>query len=546
MLSSDAQCPVCRAERASHARPALPRRLWALAAARPVDTSTICDRCAKEAEAYCSLSYVCDNLDSFCARFGSRASVEGRVGQEGDPYRPLLTAVCREFQASFVWFDKACLSAEPDEKGPEILSMGEYYRRAPLCVALLDHVVMEGDELLGTLNAGKLRRRVVSRGADDLDYYFWAIQRLNSNGMCNDNWFERVWTAQEYCNSPRCVAWDGQFALDLTRLAAALFSAEGNDRLAVKAALEKLPRAFGETMMLWRDVRFEQVDLLTALWMTKSRKCTLEQDRVYGILGMLSRQLRFPVAYDVGVDEALARALRAAIAAGDVSSLAAIDTSAGLFPSCRSLLRNATALRLAHVDGCAIVDDGLSVPIVRASRAAQVEYGANGDDGHVRMYLSVLRWLAFLSEAVGAAAVSTLVECFVPLERERPALYEWLTKCVTTPVEAGSVQDLCIDMPERAYWLLFRRLSTNREWALVDLGHQVDVAGSRFVLAAMAARPRAPLDCLFLKVPVREGSGRYLVLVCTKSGQIWSRVGSGVYAASSRDVQGSDDTAIIR
>lgn len=537
MLSRNPPCPVCQRPQPLRSNSVwLPRRLWNLDTERAVETVLLCDRCSKNAEDYCCISYVWANLDAFCFKLHKRTGNQTIIDQKGDFYRSLLTTICQAFRTSFLWFDRLCLPDNPEEKGPEIMLMGKYYHRARLCITLLNHVVANGDGASDKLNAGKIRWWFVSRGNDDFWYYSWAIERLNSDEMCEDSWFERVWTAQEFCRSRWCIAWDGHNSLNLTRLAAVLLSAEGSDPIAVKKGLHSLPQAFVETMLLWRDGFFDGLDLATALWMTESRKCRFEEDRVYGILGLLKHPLQFPVAYNIGLEDALLRALKAAIEIGDISFLTAVDDGSHLFPSYNALLKRCKALRLGNIGPgrCELSDKGVSLPIIHQVQAASIicgkERGKEEEKAnfHVRVYLSILRWLAFLVDVLNAAALSTLVECFSPSEKERPQLIHWFKQCIACPVDEASIQNLCIDMPDIVFLLIGRRLLRDHEWVFIDLKHEVDGVHPRFVLASMVSIPQEPIGCLFLDVSVREGSNKLFFLLCIERDGVWSRVGCGV------------------
>lgn len=546
MILTNTKCPVCQAKQPSHSNSIkLPRKLWNLDIKRAVKTKLLCSYCSKKAEDYCCISYVWSNLDAFCSRLYTCTENQAISGHKEDSYNYLLSTICQRFQTSYLWFDRLCVPHNPQEKSSDIMLMGEYYHQARLCIALFDQVVADGDSITESLGAGRLRRWLVSGGDDDFWYYYWAIERLNSNGMCEDSWFERVWTAQEFCRSQSCVAWDGQNSLNLTRLAATFVNAERKDPVAVKSRLNSLPRAFAQTMLLWRESFFGMLDFAAALCMTKSRKCALEEDRVYGILGLLKHPLQFPVVYNIGLEKTLVRALKAAIEIGDVSFLMTVDDSSQLFPAYNVLVKRGKSIRLGNIGSgkCKLDGKGMSIPVIHKSQAVHVLFGEERGkkrkktDSDVRIYLSILHWLAYLAKYLNVpylrknlkeATLSTLVDCFSPSDKVGPKLMHWFKNCIACPVDNESIQNLFIDQPDIVSLLISRRLYRDHEWVLLELEHEVDSIHPKFVIGNTVSILEEPISCLFLDIPIDGRSNKMFFIVCKERDGVFSRVGFGV------------------
>jgi hypothetical protein len=128
---------------------------------------------------------------------------------------------------------------------------------------------------------------------------------------------------------------------------------------------------------------------------------------------------------------------------------------------------------------------------------------------HVRLYMSILRWLVFLSERHKEEAPTILVDCFTPTEKERHHLLSWVIKCITCPVDQESIRNLCSDLPETAFMLIGRRLYDKDAWALLELGDTKDGTHPAYVLASLARIPNEPTTCLFLRLPSWEAPTRW-------------------------------------
>ena len=492
-----------------------------------------------EARAYGCISYVWAELDTFCLR---NLCLDGELSST-ELHTRLLAAISKRFGTVFLWFDRFCLVEDARERERELQRMGIYYGGAKVCVALLREIEDEPQEISRRLAAGWFTRRIVTRAiSSDFEYYSAMIGTLASSGFCDDPWFTRVWTALEFCRSKRCMVWDGCSSVDLTRLAAILFDLEQRQRLAVKSSLSRLPKAFGDTMLLWRESLGDWLDLAQCLQMTKARDCSVEEDRVYGLLGFSDRLTNCPVSYGEGLDAALSAALTTALRQGDISALSVLPPfGRGLSPSYGEFVEGNTSVTLARLGrGDVEVDDtGITVPLVIEPREVRLvpepadQYVGSTENFHWRTTRAILHWMAWLATTLEDRPFSAFLESLALRAGEEEEMGRWIRRVATHPLEAESILDLHLDMTEDMFFPLGRRLYRGFRWTLVDFGDidLIDGCG-RFALANLCVdwTIEDPTWGLFVDSKLRGEEGNSFFLLGAHRDGRYKRTGLGVRA----------------
>lgn len=137
----------------------------------------------------------------------------------------------------------------------------------------------------------------------------FALSNFNS-------WFNRVWTYQECCLPTRlifCSSIDGTSctAQDLCFVSEALYlcAVDGRNQLSGKLARSGIHGTF-----FWGNRPLHQhlsrrdgntIPLSDALWVTRMRKCSRSEDKIYGILGVVKLKSFPPIIPNRDVQEAL-------------------------------------------------------------------------------------------------------------------------------------------------------------------------------------------------------------------------------------------------
>ncbi|KAI8801727.1 hypothetical protein BJ742DRAFT_779039 [Cladochytrium replicatum] len=245
-----------------------------------------------------------------------------------------------------VWMDLACLPQQPSRKHKEVPFMGKYFYHAQevLCWVEQDTVDSLRDLMVEEKLITEARAKITTITKD-------AFKAFAARGMSVDNallfrdiitdtpWFGRVWTLQEML-LPK-VAWlvsingDRVLMSDLGRLAIVAIRALGKAKITDAGHLNDLvytsadaePSPFSCMSMC-------AVDVIRA---AQRRGCRFEEDRLYGVLGLLPVSGPIEVVYG-DVTRATDIVLSAILRSGDLSLIGLIGTHTS--PLMRPLITN--------------------------------------------------------------------------------------------------------------------------------------------------------------------------------------------------------------
>ena len=231
----------------------------------------------------------------------------------------------------FAWIDQECINQTSDaDKKTEIKRMREYYRNAAITFVMVPEWSTTFTwELPGFVVEGKQAANAIAEVK--------ALERTV--------WASRVWTAQEALLSRRVVFVGKSDVKSAVELAVASASFEvsssgharvhaswntGSDGLyyvrvegATETTTYSSPVAATpilRTSEILTNTNYAQTKYkyLDEIWrITGQRDCKLEEDRVYGMLGLL-RGAEMNIEPDIGFEEAVRRAANAGLVSSDI------------------------------------------------------------------------------------------------------------------------------------------------------------------------------------------------------------------------------------
>ena len=212
-----------------------------------------------------------------------------------------------------LWIDQICINQDDVfEKNAQLLLMGEIYKRAH------DVLVWLGDPPPGVLNvAGYLDRipgivKKIERNVAQLSPAFlpsvlaglpidddpvWAI----IIDILQKEWYSRVWTLQEAVLGKRLVVYYGSNILDWEFIYRLYLDSSAAPFMPLRSLVEEneIGHKSIEWIQYYRRSREESksIDFSYLLWASGFKHCKYDVDRIYGILGMVEKDImdRIPV-----------------------------------------------------------------------------------------------------------------------------------------------------------------------------------------------------------------------------------------------------------
>lgn len=205
----------------------------------------------------------------------------------------IITTVKELTEATAIWIDKLCVPSTGRMRHLILSRMGLIYHRAALVVVMLTKM---HSDLIVSIRA---ERQVFN----------WRLDKeANAEFLqeyCSKGWRTRVWTAQEGILSKSAIAVTGQHVTWLAYLESLSANnmmgwgemshiglVSNDDCVVVSGRLHCTgTHAFTNTMMAGggalEGINRQRWTLAEALRSTTGRKCTMEEDRIYAVLGLL-------------------------------------------------------------------------------------------------------------------------------------------------------------------------------------------------------------------------------------------------------------------
>ena len=279
-----------------------------------------------------------------------------------------IQCAVKELGVEYFWMDNMCINqSDEQEKIDEIKKMGDYYKNARSCLAHLDDLTTKDDLLpkvydefksfLDTAPAGAPSAVHMMFGASDPRTFMGSTLLINA--LVDSFWGTRVWTIQEALLNPvldfiipgfphlvnaRVIEHalylktiSSTFALSSQRgfISQAMshdspFSLNANVFVPLGRQVINEGRSnIAQVILMRRKKHYVVAHLLDIV---RTRQCTLPQDRIYGILGLLPYGSTVKIDYSVDLNTATRDLFKAALQYGDSSILYFTGKSRGMIP----------------------------------------------------------------------------------------------------------------------------------------------------------------------------------------------------------------------
>lgn len=224
-----------------------------------------------------------------------------------------------------LWMDALCVNQSSiTDKESQIPLMGKYYNSCVGTVIKLtgvyevEFIALEAlaDEMdMFVKKIGKVGDIKDMDMHENLDEVLSMISRI-----CDDSWFTRVWTMQEYVLPKKVVLLDNAGnTLDGDAFEKCASIGYIHDHL---VQLGKIQGVFSKNMtgMRWIWSKMDHIPSLSRILRNiQGRKCGVEEDYVYGILGLL--QSNYVVKYGIGLSNAIKSIIAQSANQGDITGL---------------------------------------------------------------------------------------------------------------------------------------------------------------------------------------------------------------------------------
>ncbi|KAE9582012.1 hypothetical protein CGCF415_v004412 [Colletotrichum fructicola] len=215
-----------------------------------------------------------------------------------------------------VWIDQRCIEqGNMKDKAREVPRMGDYYKRAALCVALIPEVAS-----LGTMWSWTQPENAMEQIFDGA---------ATATRVVDSVWGSRVWTFQEAILSERLLIFNGMGVVSKADVERGLMLMRRREALTNRvigkselffdlATLEDVYHntspagtATGTLFMEGLPERQEiRLKHLPIIWHSAGiRACSVVEDHVYGYLSLCSDGGQLPVQYGVGLEKVLVQVL---------------------------------------------------------------------------------------------------------------------------------------------------------------------------------------------------------------------------------------------
>ncbi|RBR15629.1 uncharacterized protein FIESC28_07270 [Fusarium coffeatum] len=229
----------------------------------------------------------------------------------------VIETVERTTGATAIWMDKLCVPKQEPERQRVLSAMGAIYREATLVVVMLT----------------KMRSKLSASIRDEHQVFDWEEDRRANASFLQEyrerGWRTRVWTAQESFLSRKAIAVTTDGVTWISYLEALLANdvmgwgsvtqvgLASNDSCTVVSAQTHFtgPLAFTNTVLAGGGLqgsRGRVWSLAEAVTATTGRQCAREEDRIYGVLGLLGiKGTNVEWEYGIGWQGALLKVAKA-------------------------------------------------------------------------------------------------------------------------------------------------------------------------------------------------------------------------------------------
>jgi hypothetical protein len=245
-----------------------------------------------------------------------------------------LINAMKHYKMKYVWFDVICMPQdEPDEINKEVPFMGDYYSGATMTFMLANYVPSTSPNVLNGLRFfGRIVRHVPYPTSELAD-----MEYISTQGAFIDVWYYRKWTFQEAVLSKKIkfIGYNGHY-FSLTNIFKILM-----DKRMQMHKDDKHNRKGVELAYSMKSFQQGEYVLGKALYDACERQCDRQEDKFYGVLGILGYK-NFHVEYadekitleekDLYMKALNLRIIKHAYSRNDISWLAVQTENTGIVP----------------------------------------------------------------------------------------------------------------------------------------------------------------------------------------------------------------------
>ena len=259
----------------------------------------------------------------------------------------------------FVWMDILCMD-QRQRNVTEIPLMKSYFANATGCLVWLDNAFNE-PHWLGVLDAIEHANRFYHLDRHGIPTMS-AMEMIGPNGVLNDMtisehdivrwirhlmqlekapWFKRVWTLQEavipnrlhFCTPERYMVQEYTLFMTTAICEMLAYSAMEKGSVSGTCMIQLLQNTEVYKLLKLRQAyRKDQLGYWHLAQALRTRECKYEQDRVYGIYGLLTHPLP-PIDYTRNLDSLNKDLFHSYISAGDLTPIFFLGGPSSLLPS---------------------------------------------------------------------------------------------------------------------------------------------------------------------------------------------------------------------
>jgi hypothetical protein len=276
---------------------ASPRMLFDVRSMRLIETSTISDRSSIK---YVAVSY---SRNERCPTNLHDPAISWKIRFATSDWLSNVCDKVKETQIDYLWLDSLCINQDSDEdKELQIPLMGGYYHGAELVLVVLDDLEQYRDQILSSAGTianipEQIRYKPTYYAVPDwFDLKYFVAAHTIISIISKSRWSKRIWTVQEIRLAKRAIYFIpgiGAFSdVQLSTLAMLKYMGASSKIENSTKHMTDLPIGVYVTDSLVVDSIIPNksqryLPITGARQLFLGRDSALEQDRVYGMLGLL-------------------------------------------------------------------------------------------------------------------------------------------------------------------------------------------------------------------------------------------------------------------
>ncbi|KAG0323561.1 hypothetical protein BGZ99_002736, partial [Dissophora globulifera] len=273
---------------------------------------------------YIAVSHVWGDQKMHAAdTLGITAGVDWQVPLSDPKKMDRLKNAMIGFEYKYCWFDVLCMPQDEERKheiNEEIPLMGSYYGGAQMTLALSDEEYVMSEEFVKWyIMLGDAMKS--GREFTIYETVWLTAVKVALLDFSREKWFTRVWTLQEVALSKATILVGANGCnIHLSNVIRRLLYASSKNPM-YDIVFRSHAGALNQIGDVVKQHREGTLDLARVMLINASRFCSREQDRYYGVLGILG-YTDLEVKYDLDMDSLNKVVVQYACSKGDISWMA--------------------------------------------------------------------------------------------------------------------------------------------------------------------------------------------------------------------------------